>query len=245
MTGNEEMINALAERRFNIEKAIMMAELAIMRAQLVVLGGFADLIELIDQAIGDLGKLDFDEEAGRDPRRHPGSSGWDVVDDSINDQTDRLEEAIKGLAETMGDLLIGKQSVLSPEAKMAEATRRYTNLLTKAQNGDVAAINQLSAFVPDYLRLAESFFGGTATTGYGDLFARLFDDISGITGENLLVSAQDLSIVHHQASYEQRQDIALGAEEQRAAQTVVMQGMKRELRALNRWLGTDNLRVAA
>ena len=167
-----------ARLRWGIERTMLLAQLTAMKATITqlqdVFGEMEDLLVLIDDAYEAVFNAEFT---------------WDPHEDipqivtTIEDQTDRLEDALSGLRDLMQDLLLGNQSILSPEQKMSHAISRYQSLVSAARTGDVDAINELQSFIPEFLRLAESFYGGTATTDYTEIFRRIFSDLSAITGD--------------------------------------------------------------
>lgn len=104
--------------------------------------------------------------------------------DALNEQLDaanKLRDAIKSVAEYAQSMLLGANSVLSPEQRLAEAQRQYQELRAKARGGDADAIAKLVAGSSDaYLEIAKQYYGSGSQ--YQSIFDGVRADMEGIGG---------------------------------------------------------------
>lgn len=173
--GNEDLARQAAEARFNIEKAIQLGEMQVLRATLVIMGGMAEIIAMLDEAMEGLGDLEFDWDPWTGG---VGSPGGGIVD-AIQDQTDAL---LAGWQNVIDGLLTGPDSPLSPAQQVDFLQSEYDRLLALARSGDQDAEAQLQQLVPNLVSAMALFTGGTATTAFNDFFAGLMADISMLSG---------------------------------------------------------------
>ena len=95
----------------------------------------------------------------------------DIAVQALQNQLDaanKLKDAIASIRDYAKGLLLGAQSVASPEQKLAEAQRQYQELLAKAQGGDADAIAKISQSSDAYLQAAKDYYG--SNTQYQDIF---------------------------------------------------------------------------
>ena len=84
------------------------------------------------------------------------------------DAANKLKDAIKNVAEYAKSMLLGPQSTISPEARLAEARRQYQDTLARANSGDAEAMSQLTNASDAYLEAAKQYYG--SSTQYQNIF---------------------------------------------------------------------------
>ena len=155
-------------------------EVASYRMQAALLAEFLDpeTLARLNDLIGRYAAMD--PTAGHGGGHRGGGSG--SIPGAIDDQTTRLENALARLGALMGDLMTGNLSPLTPEQQFQYLLSEYDRLQGLARSGDVDAMEQLAAIVPQLLGAGSAFFGGTATTAYAALFSQVMGDLASITG---------------------------------------------------------------
>lgn len=126
-----------------------------------------------------------------------------------NDQLDAantLRDAIKGIQEYAKSLLLGPQSTLSPEARLAEAQRQYQELVAKASGGDADALSKLSGSTDAYLEAAKQYYGS------GSQYQSIFDGVkTAMEGLGAMSAPDPDSIQSHIDALREAQEAQLEA----------------------------------
>jgi hypothetical protein len=91
----------------------------------------------------------------------------------------QLQDAQKQLAEYVAGLKTGALSPLSPSALLAETQGKYQDALTKAQGGDLSALQNISGLSNDYLGAARAYYG--SSQGYADIFDKVFGQLDALS----------------------------------------------------------------
>jgi len=96
---------------------------------------------------------------------------WKEIIDGVGSGVEGTLSELERLRKSLKDFLAGLSlrsdlSPLSPSARLAEAQRRYEDLLRRAQGGDVEALREIQGAANEYLQLARQMFasGGSYTS---------------------------------------------------------------------------------
>ncbi len=122
------------------------------------------------------------------------------------DAANTLRDAIKGIQEYAKSLLLGPQSTLSPEARLAEAQRQYQELVAKARGGDADALAKLSGSTDAYLEAAKQYYGS------GSQYQSIFDGVkTAMEGLGAMSAPDPDSIQSHIDALREAQEAQLDA----------------------------------
>lgn len=116
-------------------------------------------------AANKLAQKAFDEEQKALQKIH--DEKLQALQDEL-DAANKLNDAIKSIAEYAAGLALSQNATLSPEARLAEARRQYQTLVSAAQGGDVEAMGKLAGASDAYLEAAKTYYG--SSTNYQDIF---------------------------------------------------------------------------
>jgi hypothetical protein len=86
---------------------------------------------------------------------------------------------LQSLQQFRDSLMLSDLSTLNPFERLNESQSRYFDTLARARTGDAQAQAELQGVIQDYLREAQSFFGGVGVD-YDAIFSRVMGDTQGL-----------------------------------------------------------------
>lgn len=87
------------------------------------------------------------------------------------DAANKLKNAVDQVRQYAAGMALGPNAPSSPEQRLSEAQRQYTEFLRRAQSGDADAIGQLSGAADAYLQASKDYYGS------GTQYSNIFDGV--------------------------------------------------------------------